>query len=368
MDDYAGLLEFLYLAPVGLARTDALGRVIQMNPAMTSILMSCDPGFPASPGLSLPDVLDRHMPGFGSLLRGKLGAGPGRLVENLRISVERPTRIDLRVACSKLPGGEVAYVIEDITASEAVEATRRQLAAELDGQKERLAQIGQAVRTVVHDLRSPMSVLAGISELADELSAEKFRQLFVEAGRPTLLELRALMEDLLDHSRVDQPPRMTAIQARELTSRIEFKLAALSRSSGVPIVLRCDSDSVIVCNPEKLIRIFDNVIGNAVKALSRDKPPKPLITATLADEGDHLAITIADNGKGIPSALLDKLFDPFAVRSEYVGNGLGLSIVKQIVDLHRGTIAVQSSPSGTIFTIRLPLQPDATGVNTLSTG
>ncbi|HPO49285.1 MAG TPA: ATP-binding protein, partial [Spirochaetota bacterium] len=94
-----------------------------------------------------------------------------------------------------------------------------------------------------------------------------------------------------------------------------------------------------------------NICSNAVKALSKMKLDYPLIEVNILKEKDKTKISISDNGTGIPVDLLEKMFDPFAFKSDYVGNGIGLSIVKNIIDMHKGTIDVNSSKKGTLFTI-----------------
>jgi signal transduction histidine kinase len=111
----------------------------------------------------------------------------------------------------------------------------------------------------------------------------------------------------------------------------------------------------------ELVQIWTNLIRNACEALAAAQPPKPLLTVRSRREGDFLIVTITDNGPGIPADILPLLFQPH-VSSRQGGAhnlGLGLSIVKQLVDSYGGSIEAQTAPGGTTFTVRLPVRPAA---------
>jgi two-component system NtrC family sensor kinase len=115
----------------------------------------------------------------------------------------------------------------------------------------------------------------------------------------------------------------------------------------------------ITCSPSQVNQVLLNLVTNAAQAL--DKPEKKIAVTTRREGVDSIAIEVADNGKGIPPAILTRIFDPFFTTKEIgKGTGLGLSIAYKIVAQHGGRIDVKSQPGeGTVFTVVLPMKPPA---------
>jgi signal transduction histidine kinase len=108
----------------------------------------------------------------------------------------------------------------------------------------------------------------------------------------------------------------------------------------------------ILCNPDELNQVWTNVIQNAVHAIKG----KGTLTISLFEEGDHVSVEIKDSGSGIPQEIVEKIWDPFfTTKDQGQGTGLGLGIVKGIIDKHKGKISVQSQPGSTTFKISLPI-------------
>jgi signal transduction histidine kinase len=115
----------------------------------------------------------------------------------------------------------------------------------------------------------------------------------------------------------------------------------------------------ITCSPSQINQVFLNLVNNAAQALGPG--PGEIRVTTRREGAGHVAVEVADNGKGIPPEVLPKIFDPFFTTKEVgKGTGLGLSIVYKIVEQHGGKISVDSTVGvGTRFTVVLPLQPPA---------
>jgi len=108
----------------------------------------------------------------------------------------------------------------------------------------------------------------------------------------------------------------------------------------------------ILCNPDELNQVWTNVIQNAVHAIKG----KGTLTISLFEEGDHVSVEIKDSGSGIPQEIVEKIWDPFfTTKDQGQGTGLGLGIVKGIIDKHKGKISVESQPGSTTFKISLPI-------------
>jgi signal transduction histidine kinase len=105
----------------------------------------------------------------------------------------------------------------------------------------------------------------------------------------------------------------------------------------------------------KLMRVLQNLIGNAIDALHNAKI-EGLIEVVAKETDGSVILTVSDNGPGIPQSIRETFFEPFVTQGKNEGTGLGSAIVKTIIEAHRGSITFETSAQGTTFTIRLPKQ------------
>ncbi len=156
----------------------------------------------------------------------------------------------------------------------------------------------------------------------------------------------------LDRSKVSSFNLNEGLDSALILAKHELKRLTVNRQFGdIP---------AITCSPSQLNQVFLNLINNASQAIESGTGEITLITRM---EGvDHVAVEIADNGKGIPPEIMSKIFDPFfTTKAVGKGTGLGLSISYKIIEQHGGSISVDSTVGkGTRFTIVLPLTPPET--------
>jgi signal transduction histidine kinase len=108
----------------------------------------------------------------------------------------------------------------------------------------------------------------------------------------------------------------------------------------------------ILCYPDELNQVWTNLIHNAIYSMDNNGT----LTITLYQQEDYLIIKISDSGKGIPPDIKNKIFEPFfTTKPRGEGSGLGLNIVKKIIDKHHGKIEVESVPGETTFIVSLPM-------------
>lgn len=103
--------------------------------------------------------------------------------------------------------------------------------------------------------------------------------------------------------------------------------------------------------PDELNQVWTNLVHNSIQAMSG----KGKLAISIYEEGEYVYVKVKDTGEGIPKENLDKIFDAFfTTKKKGEGSGLGLNIVKKVLERHNGDISVESNPGGTIFTVKLP--------------
>jgi two-component system sensor histidine kinase GlrK len=237
------------------------------------------------------------------------------------------------------------------------------LGEQLDWLRERLVQL-EAQKTrflqhISHELKTPLTALREGSDLLSSgvvgnLNAEQ-REI-ARILQENSIELRKLIEGLLNYSAVHaQASYLDAkiVPLREVVRRVvnDRKLAIVAK--GIRIELNCENVAAY-CDEEKIRVVLDNLLSNAVKY----SPELGLISIKLYKQGELAVFEVMDEGPGIPEAERERIFEAFyrgtdIPMSAVKGSGLGLSIVKEYVTLHRGTIEVLPGP-GAHFRIRIP--------------
>jgi signal transduction histidine kinase len=108
----------------------------------------------------------------------------------------------------------------------------------------------------------------------------------------------------------------------------------------------------MLCYPDELVQVWSNLIMDGIQAMDY----KGKLAIDVSHQGAQVQIEIADSGVGIPQENIDRIFTPFfTTKSMGEGSGLGLHIVRQIIEKHHGTIALASQPGHTVFTVKIPI-------------
>ena len=206
-----------------------------------------------------------------------------------------------------------------------------------------------------HDLKVP---LRGIGTLADWITCD-YTDKLDEQGKRQLGLLKArvsrmneLIDSILRYAEVGRTPRRH--EQIDLNQLIAEVIAQIKPPEHVQIQVQ-DNLPVVVSVRAQLAQVFQNLIVNAIKHLDK---PQGRIAIGCRDQDDLWKITVTDNGPGIEAKYFEKIFQMFqtlAARDESRGTGMGLAIVKKIVELHGGSIAVESEPGqGSTFLFTLP--------------
>ncbi|EDN67268.1 two component sensor histidine kinase [Beggiatoa sp. PS] len=140
----------------------------------------------------------------------------------------------------------------------------------------------------------------------------------------------------------------------DITESIETVLTLYQNQlkHGIEVIKNYASLPLILCYPDELNQVWTNLIHNALQAMDN----KGTLLIDIKQQNNQLCVSITDNGKGIPDEIKDKIFEPFfTTKPAGEGSGLGLDIVKKIVDKHDGSITFASQPAKTTFTVIIPI-------------
>jgi signal transduction histidine kinase len=221
---------------------------------------------------------------------------------------------------------------------------------------------------IAHDLRSPITVITGYTDLLLNNKAGELSELqheFLKAVEDRSLALRKLVDEFLTVSKFQGTKialDLKAVDVNALLGSVAKSLFLIATNKKITITVELDESlPEIVADSDKLHKVFSNLYDNALKYT----PDGGEVNIKSRLNGDRVLVEISDNGIGIDEDELPYVFDPYkrmstAERRRIKGTGLGLSIVKQIVEAHEGRVWTESAPDqGSRFFVELPLENSA---------
>ena len=273
-----------------------------------------------------------------------------------------------------------AKLMKDITDKRRIETEREYLLQSertARGEAERTSRMkDEFLATLGHELRTPLNAILGWSQVlrrVDDVNAELGEGLkIIERNARAQAQI---IEDLLDMSSIISGKVRLDMRKVDLASVVEASVNAVrpaAETKGIELKVDVDpSNCTVRGDPNRLQQVFWNLLTNAVKFT----PKEGRVSVTLGRVSSHLAVSVADTGEGIDAGFLPYVFERFrqadaSAARRHGGLGLGLSIVKQLVELHGGCIKAASGGhgKGSTFTVELPvlaLESDAAGRNGL---
>jgi PAS domain S-box-containing protein len=246
------------------------------------------------------------------------------------------------------PYGKVDYIVAaglDITDLKHMQEQLRKT--------ERIAELGTLASGMAHEIGTPMNVILGRAEylfqrVTDEGTKKGLATIVTQVERIT-----KVMNQLLAFARRRTPERRAVDLAQTIDDSLEMFHERMTRSRiKVEKVIEANMPSVHA-DRDQLIQVLINLVMNSIHAM----PEGGRLRLSLDREDSHVRLGLSDTGQGIPEEIRSKVFDPFFTTKDFgKGTGLGLTVVKGIIEEHGGTIAVESAvDKGTTFWIRLPL-------------
>ena len=350
------LNSIMQSSPLAVAATDLDFVIKYYNPAAEKFF-----------GYKSDEVLGRTVPH----IHEKLKVDPSRFekaieivkrenlyIYNVRVKTVSGVRfLESRVSGIWDEGGKLTGFVlmsSDVTDKIKAEEEVKTYALELERSNKELELFASVAS---HDLQEPLRSVSGFARLLQKRYKDKLDQnagefiSYIVAGADSMQQL---IRDLLDYSRVTtrgKPFMPVDCNNAIIAALANLKLAIEESRAAVTF----EPLPVVKADSGQLIRLFQNLIGNAIKYRG-DSEPVIHVSAKL--EGDEWVFPVADNGIGIDAQYYERIFQIFQrlhKRDEYPGTGIGLAICKRIIDRHGGRIWVESEPgSGSVFYFTIP--------------
>ncbi|MCB5250286.1 MAG: ATP-binding protein [Candidatus Cloacimonadales bacterium] len=219
----------------------------------------------------------------------------------------------------------------------------------------RMAAIGTAASKIVHDIKTPITVMILTAELISTMYEEtgEFTKKIISQAK----ELDAMIREILDFAKGEQSSlTLKEVNIDKFFDDLMNIMDAIAVSREINLTYINKVKQTVVFDESRIKRCLSNLIKNALEAI--DEGESVHVLAVI--ENNYLKISVQDTGDGIPEDLIDSLFEPFITKGKKGGTGLGLAISKKIIEDHKGKLTVSNTPnSGACFTMYIPLIKDS---------
>ncbi len=216
---------------------------------------------------------------------------------------------------------------------------------------ERLTSIGRLLSQVIHDFKTPLTVISGHAQLMALTDDAAARQEHLQKVLSQFDLLASMQKEVLEFARGEKHIFVRRVFLHKFFADLRQSLAPTIDGRAIELELDIDTKLVARFDENKIARAIQNLARNAVEAMTNTGG---VLTISAQMVQDELLIAVSDTGPGIPPEIQDKLFQSFVTAGKKNGTGLGLAIVKKVVEEHGGTVACIAQPKGTRFEIRLP--------------
>ena len=234
-------------------------------------------------------------------------------------------------------------------------AIRLQQAREAREREERLTTIGRLLSGVIHDLKTPLTVISGYVQLMQQAESRDQRDEYAELILRQFDHISTMQREVLEFARGEKSILVRKVYLQKFFQEIKAALEPQLARYDVELVVNVQDKGVARFDEGKITRVVHNLSRNAAEAMGDRGGKFTIKVAREKDAEDNaVVITFSDNGPGIPKDIEHRLFQSFVTSGKKGGTGLGLAIVKKIVEEHGGTISVHSTSRGATFKVRLP--------------
>jgi signal transduction histidine kinase len=219
---------------------------------------------------------------------------------------------------------------------------------------EKLSAVGKFSSLILHDIRNPLSILRGYAEMVflhpsdPEKIKRNVEKIINEADR-----INKIASELLDYARGEIRLSISVVDVEEFICQFVDSITDKFNTLKIGIKTDIKFTGKILLDKERMIRVFFNLATNSAKAM----PKGGEFVISVFEKDHYIYFEVSDSGEGMNDETLKKIFEPFFSVSKGGGTGLGMSIVKSIIEAHEGVVTVKSKEfEGTTFTIAVPIK------------
>ncbi len=333
--------QLIEMMPTGLVMLDGNGVVVKINKVARSLLeepILGQPWFNVIARSFKPRADDWH-----------------------EVSLKDGRRVKLEITSLGSQPGQLIMITD---------LTETRLLQDKVGQMQRLSSLGRMVSTLAHQIRTPLSAAMLYSaNLSSRKLSDAARGTFQEKLSLRLQDLEQQINDMLLFSKSGNEQVVSSLSVNGLINDAVQTMDALTVKANMQVnVHLAAEDHHILGNKNALTGAIQNLVHNTLQATSSAKIDKPIINIQVYRDKKSIYISVKDNGPGISSADVEKIFEPFYTSSSK-GTGLGLAVVKSVIEAHQGEVNYLSqSGEGAHFCLKLPLleQVDVASTNKVS--
>jgi len=241
-----------------------------------------------------------------------------------------------------------------IVMTQFVSGIRQALKFESDRKEDRLLTLGRTVSSILHDLRTPMAVIKGFSDLLARAGDKSKKEEYADNIKRQLDRMERMTQDVLGFARGEIQVFPEKIYLRNFMKTLEQICEMAFQDQPISFEFDVRDRGSARFDEDKMLRVMVNLCRNAAQAMTEGGQCRLVVERI----GDHICFRVSDEGVGIPEHLKDKVFETFQSHGKEGGTGLGLSMARRIVEAHGGKMRLDSTVgSGTTIRIVIPESP-----------
>ncbi|HOV99171.1 MAG TPA: ATP-binding protein [Bacteroidota bacterium] len=242
--------------------------------------------------------------------------------------------------------------IDALSAHAAVAIENARLAQEMI-QNERLSAVGRMASVIIHDIKNPMATLRVYAQVMKKKSGNEEAAKLADEMIRQVDRFVNMAQEILDFSRGVSASNFQILDFEKVIDDVLDFIEKDFEKNNVKLIRQTEFKGKVNFDQDKITRVFYNIASNARDAM----PEGGTLTVSTRQDGPNVRIEFKDTGTGMPEEVKKRIFEPFMTYGKKHGTGLGMSIVKKVIDDHKGTIEIESEQGkGTSIIIKLPIE------------
>ncbi|MDD5307190.1 MAG: GAF domain-containing sensor histidine kinase [Deltaproteobacteria bacterium] len=246
-------------------------------------------------------------------------------------------------------------VILRLVASQLSQAMEHVMDRQAREREQRLATVGRLLAGVLHDIKSPITVISGYSEMLAAKAGGPEAEEYLGHVQRSLTRISTMAEEIISFSKGERRILERSVSLPDFMDGFARQIRPLVEGSAIELSLRARATGTLRFDEEKMLRAFHNLVMNAVEAM----PNGGKLIIEVDAIGKEVLFGFTDTGQGIPEEIQGNLFESFVTLGKEHGTGLGLAVTREIVEAHGGRISFTTAHGrGTTFLVSLPSRPN----------